>query len=1816
MHKLLLTILATSISIYSYSQNWVNSAGGNFNDEAYDVEVDASGNIYTTGYTTAASVFGPSINLTTNGYSDIFVSKSDANGNFLWTKVFGGPQVDRGYDIELDATGNIYVTGTFMGTATFGSFTITSNNNSQDIFVMKLDNTGNVLWINAEGGSGGDTGYGITVDNNGDIIATGQFIQTAQIGSNTFSSTIDPNTNQPAYDMFIAKYDGSGNDLWSMQGVAKYDDRGLALKTDVNNDIYVTGQFSDTLTIAANTHNNTIFNAGMVLKLDAAGNHIWFKRIGAIQTLVYDIEIDNQNDVYITGDFQGQMMIIGNPINYFLNGNYTYRVFLIKMDSSGDVLWMEEDDSDSEVSSKAICLDANDDPYITGIFKCVFDEYADTLGGGLFNSVGFNDVFITKYDKTGNRQWMRQYGGPLDDYCSGIAITQTNNPIIAGGYTEYFNYPLGLNFTDFTGINNFFPGYSWSTTCNVSAYKYLNAVGAKDIFVGKLVDLTLPHYYYYENTSCYDKIDPCINNTCPDSVAFCSKGILFDNTHTVGNGTYYPNYNANPTNPHHAPYYDFLWNNNDTTDTTHINLTGQYSVFTERIDGCFSNYDTIHVTINPLPNMPHLTDDYGFNNQTYPLYNDIHLCYPDTPTTWFGDLDTNLLFTYTTPNTTYNDSLPHQIYAPGNYSVNVIDSNGCNNSDVFKLIYDYVVQDTIVPYLLLSKDTICYDESVCLIVGDSLTNPNGNFIPYCDSSLVSQGWNIYGSTCYADSCLSKSFKPSVSGWYSISVNFVLGYNNLCGIDTTHYTVQDSFYITVLPKPTVSFNLNGDSLLCPGDTVNVWTDNVINGFNWNGPSILTINSFGDTIFANQQGLYSYGGTITDSITGCSNTINKSFNVNVKPSPTIVSNVPDNIICPGDSIQLTCLESGVQYDWYGPLGPLNINSQSIWVTTPGFYHCVLTDFDGCILTSNTIELKEYNTPYILVDPGTELCHVGNITLTAIYNGAPSINWLPPINSTSPSVIVNQPDTYYVEVTQCGITVRDSVIITHSNITANITLLSDSIICPGDTAILMANSGMGGYEWHPVQFYGQILQTTDTGDYYVTVTDAQTGCTANSDTVNISFHPGGSLPNLNNQTICYGDTTTLVNLNTGITTNWFVDSLTSTPFATADSITLNGLTNDTIIYVENLDSNCTSDRIAVNINISPASATPIINGNNIVCYGDTLQLSTPTIPNGNYNWSGPNNFSSNQNPVTIINTDSTNAGTYTLSVSDGNCSSGDTNIVIAILPPPNITINMPDTIKKCLIDTIIISANGNYQNIIWNTGSTLDSTLAFLPGYYYATVTDSNGCISISDSIYVGNYIVAQPQLSDTSVCYGDSILLSTFNNQILNWYDSSLTIIAVDSTYQTPALYSNTQYAVTYTDSNGCESIATIVNITVIPANGTPNIFGDTALCEGETLNLSTNPITGANYLWSNNNNPNLGNNTNYTNPSVTVNDSGYYYLNVTGINCINAQASIYVTVHPQPSAPTILGDTAYCSSDTTNLYTLSNYDSLIWVDPNFNYYISQDSLSITPIYTGYYYLSGIDSNGCYSAVDSILISTLPSPPMPNIYANTSLCAGDSLLLATDTLQNITYLWQGPNNYSNTVIVDTLNNVSPINSGNYYLTITDTNGCSTTNQTNITINNYPTLNLGNDTVVCIDSLAGFSFNLDTNYTSIIWHNNSNSTSFPVLDSGLYYVTVAYGNCSVTDSIYVTLDSCTISMVANVFTPNGDGFNDYFVIEGIEHYPNSKLEVFNRWGDSVFEDHNYQNNWDGGNLKTGTYYYLFYPNDPTGKARVKKGFITLIR
>jgi len=151
-------LLLATININAQILDWAKSMGGTNLEESVSIAVDDSGNIYTTGYFQGTTDFDPGLgtfNLTSAGVQDIFISKLDASGNFVWAKSIGEISTDIGYSIAIDVSGNVYTAGYFYGTADFdpgaGTFNLTSAG-GQDIFISKLDASGNFVWAKSMGG--------------------------------------------------------------------------------------------------------------------------------------------------------------------------------------------------------------------------------------------------------------------------------------------------------------------------------------------------------------------------------------------------------------------------------------------------------------------------------------------------------------------------------------------------------------------------------------------------------------------------------------------------------------------------------------------------------------------------------------------------------------------------------------------------------------------------------------------------------------------------------------------------------------------------------------------------------------------------------------------------------------------------------------------------------------------------------------------------------------------------------------------------------------------------------------------------------------------------------------------------------------------------------------------------------------------------------------------------------------------------------------------------------------------------------------------------------------------------------------------------------------------------------------------------------------------------------------------------------------------------------------------------------------------------------------------------------------------------------
>lgn len=235
---------------------------------------------------------------------------------------------------------------------------------------------------------------------------------------------------------------------------------------------------------------------------------------------------------------------------------------------------------------------------------------------------------------------------------------------------------------------------------------------------------------------------------------------------------------------------------------------------------------------------------------------------------------------------------------------------------------------------------------------------------------------------------------------------------------------------------------------------------------------------------------------------------------------------------------------------------------------------------------------------------------------------------------------------------------------------------------------------------------------------------------------------------------------------------------------------------------------------------------------------------------------------------------------------------------------------------------------------------------------------------------------------------------------------------------------------------------------------------------------------------------------------------------------------------------------------------------------------------------------------YYCLDDVSVweTSLDSLPIsPNLGHDTTLCAGQSLLFNLPNQSGTTYRWQD----GSTELRRTINQ-----SGTYYVTAI-TQGYSVTDTIHVSV--LPRISLPPDTVLC----RGERLTLAPSYPSkyFLWSDSSRNATLTISQAGQYWVQVPSAYCVLADTIDVRIVDCP-GIPPNVITPNGDGINDRFVIDNIELQP-WNLTVVNRWGRIVYEAEPYRNDWQGGGLPGGTYYYRLWSRE---LRRSIKGWITI--
>ena len=443
------------------SLGWVESFHGTNQEVGKAVVKDAQGNVYTTGYFLGTVDFDPGINmypLSSSGQQDIFISKLDMNGQFLWAKRIGGSGNDISNAITIDMEGNIYVTGFFRNTVDFNPgvgmyYQSTFAAGSQDIFICKLDSSGHFRWATCFGGNGYydsignlypavSVGYDIKTDAFGYVYSTGSYLGSIDFdpdaGINILTSLTVPN-------IFISKLDTAGHFVWARSmGDNKLGDEAYAISLDDSGNVYTTGVFGDTADFDPGPATYQLISSGynqaFVSKLDSSGHFVWAKNMGGHtindQAAGRCIEVDVHGDIVVGGHYKGGGDFDpGNGIITFAsNGNYD--MFLTKLSSQGNLIWCKSIGGTSSDQCTSISTDLSGNVYATGSFSGQVN-FNPTVGTSLLNSSagGTSDIFVLKLNTLGHYQWACSMGGTGNDAGNAIRTDQSGSLFVTGYYS-------------------------------------------------------------------------------------------------------------------------------------------------------------------------------------------------------------------------------------------------------------------------------------------------------------------------------------------------------------------------------------------------------------------------------------------------------------------------------------------------------------------------------------------------------------------------------------------------------------------------------------------------------------------------------------------------------------------------------------------------------------------------------------------------------------------------------------------------------------------------------------------------------------------------------------------------------------------------------------------------------------------------------------------------------------------------------------------------------------------------------------------------------------------------------------------------------------------------------------------------------------------------------------------------------------------------------------------------------------------------------------------------------------------------------------
>jgi VCBS repeat-containing protein len=397
---------------------WNTFQGAAGSDLSQSVAVDASGNIYIAGYSSAT--WGSPVRAFGSG-NDGYVAKFDSSGNLLWNTFLGGTgTTDQANGIAVDASGNVYVVG--QANATWGT-PVRAYAGGVDVFVAKLNaSTGALTWNTFLGAGSGtnDYGYGIAVDGSGNIYVDGDSNASWGAPIRAYSS---------GSDAFVAKLTSAGALSWNtfLGGTGSDGANGIAV--DAGGNVYVGGFSSATWGTPARSYGGG-FDM-MAAKLSSAGALSWNTFMGSAgYEIAYGLALDGSGNLYLSGYGDTTW---GSPVQAYSGG---YDAIAVKISNSGALSWNTfMGDAGSNDLGGGIALDGAGNLYLTGYSQATWGSPWSAYSGGM-------DAFAVQLNSSGTRTWNTFLGGSGTDSGNGVAVDGSGNVYVAGYSSATWGSPV------------------------------------------------------------------------------------------------------------------------------------------------------------------------------------------------------------------------------------------------------------------------------------------------------------------------------------------------------------------------------------------------------------------------------------------------------------------------------------------------------------------------------------------------------------------------------------------------------------------------------------------------------------------------------------------------------------------------------------------------------------------------------------------------------------------------------------------------------------------------------------------------------------------------------------------------------------------------------------------------------------------------------------------------------------------------------------------------------------------------------------------------------------------------------------------------------------------------------------------------------------------------------------------------------------------------------------------------------------------------------------------------------------------------------